>query len=129
MTHRTLPSWPPALSPALWRPGLEMQVRAFRQAPIRRQLHSDPEVAGMEATFSRCNIDGLPGVASHASVAAVMTDRSSIAAAAQRLAQRVRHTPVLQIDGKDLSCRGPVKLKLELLQHTGSFKPRGAFNR
>jgi threonine dehydratase len=71
----------------------------------------------------------LPGVASHASVAAVMTDRSSIAAAAQRLAQRVRHTPVLQIDGKDLSCRGPVKLKLELLQHTGSFKPRGAFNR
>src|SRR3984957_15990554 len=58
-----------------------------------------------------------------------MTDRFSIAAAAQRIAQRVRHTPVLQIDGKDLSCRGPVKLKLELLQHTGSFKPRGAFNR
>jgi threonine dehydratase len=58
-----------------------------------------------------------------------MTDRSSIAAAAQRLAQRVRHTPVLQVDGADFSCRGPVILKLEMLQHTGSFKPRGAFNR
>ena len=36
---------------------------------------------------------------------------------------------MIEIDGKSLSCHFPVKLKLELLQHTGSFKPRGAFNR
>ena len=42
-----------------------------------------------------------------------------------RIAGRVRRTPVIaaRIDGRD------VQLKLELLQFTGSFKPRGAFNR
>jgi len=44
-----------------------------------------------------------------------------VEAAAQRIAGYVRTTPVLDLgDG--------VVLKLELLQHTGSFKPRGAFN-
>ena len=55
-----------------------------------------------------------------------MSDRSSIAAAASRIAPYVRRTPVVQADlGGDSS----VVLKLELLQHSGSFKPRGAFNR
>lgn len=58
-----------------------------------------------------------------------MTTRFEIAAAARRLAQHIRHTPVIEIDGGSLSLDFPVKLKLELLQHTGSFKPRGAFNR
>jgi threonine dehydratase len=44
-----------------------------------------------------------------------------VEAAAARIDGRVRTTPVLDLgDG--------VVLKLELLQHTGSFKPRGAFN-
>lgn len=64
-----------------------------------------------------------------ASVRPAMISRSAIAAAASRLAERVRHTPVIEVDGKILSCHYAVKLKLELLQHTGSFKPRGAFNR
>jgi threonine dehydratase len=55
-----------------------------------------------------------------------MPDRSSIAAAASRIAQYVLQTPVLRADLGDDS---PVELKLELLQHAGSFKPRGAFNR
>jgi threonine dehydratase len=41
--------------------------------------------------------------------------------AAERIAPYIRRTPVLEYEG--------AVLKLELLQHTGSFKPRGAFNR
>jgi threonine dehydratase len=44
-----------------------------------------------------------------------------VEAAAARIAGRVRHTPVL--------ADGGLVLKLELTQHTGSFKARGAFNR
>jgi len=58
-----------------------------------------------------------------------MIARSTIAAAAARLSPHVRRTPVIEIDGLSLSVHFPVKLKLELFQHTGSFKPRGAFNR
>jgi threonine dehydratase len=60
-------------------------------------------------------------------------DRSAIASAATRVAGHVRHTPVLRIAGNDLgvadSTALPIVLKLELMQHAGSFKPRGAFNR
>lgn len=51
--------------------------------------------------------------------------RSEIEAAAARIAGHVRVTPVL---GWDLPGMGPVELKLENLQQTGSFKARGAFN-
>ena len=52
--------------------------------------------------------------------------RDDIDRAAHRIAPHVRRTPVIDVrlDGFAL----PVTLKLELLQHTGSFKPRGAFN-
>ena len=36
--------------------------------------------------------------------------------------------PVLNLPGGALGHDGPVSLKLEFLQHAGSFKPRGAFN-
>lgn len=51
---------------------------------------------------------------------------TEIAAAAARIAPHIRRTPVLaaEIPGLDR----PVALKLEHLQHTGSFKARGAFN-
>ena len=55
-----------------------------------------------------------------------MSDRKSIDAAASRLNTYIRHTPVLRAD---LGSDSPVALKLEVLQHAGSFKPRGAFNR
>ncbi len=50
--------------------------------------------------------------------------KSDIAAARARIAGHVRVTPTMgaQIAGHDL------ELKFELLQHTGSFKARGAFN-
>jgi threonine dehydratase len=53
---------------------------------------------------------------------------ADIDAAARRIAPHVRHTPVMQVAAGDL-CDFPLSLKLELLQHAGSFKPRGAFNR
>lgn len=58
--------------------------------------------------------------------------RDEIAAARARLAGRVRRTPVLRLPAEALGLAasvGEVALKLELLQVTGSFKPRGAFNR
>jgi threonine dehydratase len=41
----------------------------------------------------------------------------------------VRHTPVISVEGALFGLAEPVYLKLEMLQHAGSFKPRGAFNR
>jgi threonine dehydratase len=62
-----------------------------------------------------------------------MIDRSAISAAAIRTSQWIRHTPVVPVTGQDLGLNDhpnlPIVLKLELLQHAGSFKPRGAFNR
>jgi len=46
--------------------------------------------------------------------------------AAERIAGRVRRTPVLELGEVH---GASVVAKLELLQHTGSFKPRGAFNK
>jgi threonine dehydratase len=40
----------------------------------------------------------------------------------------VRETPVLDLEPAALGVDGALTLKLELLQHTGSFKPRGAFS-
>ena len=54
-----------------------------------------------------------------------MNWRAEIEAAAGRIAGHVLRTPVLTADvGAGL----PVELKLEQIQHTGSFKTRGAFN-
>jgi threonine dehydratase len=54
--------------------------------------------------------------------------RPEIAAAAARIAPHLRRTPVMRVAGADLGLGVPLVLKLELLQATGSFKPRGAFN-
>ena len=45
-----------------------------------------------------------------------------------RIKTYVRRTPVIDIDGAELGLdAGALTLKLELLQHSGSFKARGAF--
>jgi threonine dehydratase len=59
-----------------------------------------------------------------------MTDvtRDAISAAATLIRPHVRHTPVLDVDLADFGRPAhPVSLKLECLQHSGSFKARGAF--
>jgi len=54
--------------------------------------------------------------------------RDRIAATWDAVRPRVRRTPVLRLDAADLGLpAGPLVLKLEHLQHTGSFKARGAF--
>src|SRR5689334_19753487 len=45
-----------------------------------------------------------------------------VQAAAERITGRVRRTPVIEVSPG-------IVFELELFQHTGSFKPRGAFNR
>ena len=55
-------------------------------------------------------------------------DCADIEAAAGLIAPYVRRTPVIDIQAPDLGlCGRSLNLKLELLQHTGSFKARGAF--
>ena len=51
--------------------------------------------------------------------------QEQIEAAGQRVAGHVRQTPVLTLEVPGV---GPVELKLEQMQHSGSFKARGAFN-
>jgi len=52
-----------------------------------------------------------------------------VQAAAEVIAGRVHRTPMLTSATLAERCGAPVRLKAELFQRTGSFKPRGAFNR
>jgi threonine dehydratase len=59
--------------------------------------------------------------------------RIDVEEAAARIGSGVRRTPVIELDPSELepaatARRGRLVLKLELLQHTGSFKARGALN-
>jgi threonine dehydratase len=56
----------------------------------------------------------------------VTVEPDDVRAAAERIAGRVRRTPVLELGEMH---GASVVAKIELLQHTGSFKPRGAFNK
>ena len=56
-----------------------------------------------------------------------MISRTDVDEAAQRIAGLTRLTPVLEADRGQY--QGPVWFKCEFLQHTGSFKARGALNR
>ena len=54
--------------------------------------------------------------------------REQIAATYQRIKTHIRKTPVIEIDVTDFGLSSSqVSFKLELLQHSGSFKARGAF--
>jgi threonine dehydratase len=52
-----------------------------------------------------------------------------IEAARARVSPYIRRTPIISTRPGELGLSHGVALKLELLQHTGSFKARGAFNR
>jgi threonine dehydratase len=54
--------------------------------------------------------------------------RADIDKARSRIRNHIRETPVLGVAAGTFGVARPLSLKLELLQHTGSFKPRGAFN-
>jgi threonine dehydratase len=55
-------------------------------------------------------------------------DREGIASTYQLIRPYVRRTPTLEVDGADFGLPGiSIIFKLEMLQHSGSFKARGAF--
>ncbi|HEY2671972.1 MAG TPA: threonine/serine dehydratase [Rugosimonospora sp.] len=58
-----------------------------------------------------------------------MINLEDVEAAARRIDARVRRTPVVRVEGGAFGFAYPTWLKLEYLQHTGSFKARGAMNR
>jgi threonine dehydratase len=59
---------------------------------------------------------------------ATAIDRAAIGHAHDRIRNHVRLTPILSASGADLGLAPfPLTLKLELFQHAGSFKTRGAF--
>ena len=55
--------------------------------------------------------------------------RGEVLAARERIDGYVRRTPVLELGRGAFGLAARVTLKLELTQYTGSFKPRGAFNK
>ncbi|HWG48795.1 MAG TPA: threonine/serine dehydratase [Candidatus Acidoferrales bacterium] len=57
-----------------------------------------------------------------------MVSRVEIQDAARRIALHIRRTPCIALDDNGFGVNARIFLKLEALQHTGSFKPRGAFN-
>jgi threonine dehydratase len=60
--------------------------------------------------------------------ATVRIDRESIAAIEQIIRPHIRRTPILETSAADFGLAPtPLTFKLELLQHAGSFKARGAF--
>ena len=55
-------------------------------------------------------------------------NREAILATGRRIAPYIRQTPVIAVDPGDFGIEaGSLALKLELMQHSGSFKVRGAF--
>lgn len=71
--------------------------------------------AGISHITARCDDDGV--------------DRADIEDAVRRIRGHVRHTPLQLVEAGDEWLPAGGCLKLELLQHTGTFKARGAFNR
>ena len=59
---------------------------------------------------------------------ASMVSRVEIQDAARRIARHIRRTPCIALEESAFGVQARIFLKLEALQHTGSFKPRGAFN-
>lgn len=82
---------------------------------VRKQTGRDIRVLRLTARCGR-------------SVTVKRVNPEQIATASRRLEGHIRSTPVLTADGSDFGWVGPVQMKLEHLQHSGSFKARGAAN-
>jgi threonine dehydratase len=68
------------------------------------------------------------GAVSPSSFKSAGVSRSEIQEAARRISGHIRRTPVIAIEAGDVAPAASIFLKLEFMQHSGSFKPRGAFN-
>ncbi|HHY49840.1 MAG TPA: pyridoxal-phosphate dependent enzyme, partial [Alphaproteobacteria bacterium] len=55
-------------------------------------------------------------------------DRAAVLAAEAAIRPHIRRTPVLEVEARDFGLEAaPLTFKLEFLQHSGTFKARGAF--
>ncbi|MEL6981208.1 MAG: threonine/serine dehydratase [Actinomycetota bacterium] len=68
-----------------------------------------------------------PAVGGPPNGSTVMT-RDRVEAAGAVLGDQVRTTPILTVDGAEFGVEATVTLKLEFLQHSGTFKGRGALH-
>src|SRR5690606_18647927 len=106
--------------PPAWPAGELQDSEAFR---LHRRIASVTRGQG-----------GQKGLAGHQRRANAMNPipptLEAIAAARERLGQRIRETPVWQWRGREIEAlageRTQVFVKMELLQYAGTFKPRGA---
>jgi threonine dehydratase len=72
--------------------------------------------------------EGLATTGRPSADAATGVNRQAIVSIDALIRPYLRRTPVIRVDRADFGLPpGPLVLKLELLQHTGSFKARGAF--
>ncbi|SHV90151.1 threonine dehydratase [Mycobacteroides abscessus subsp. abscessus] len=71
----------------------------------------------------------MPGMAMETSGATGLVTVQEIQEVAERLAPVIRRTPMVAFRALSDRCGHEVRLKCENLQRTGSFKPRGAYNR
>ena len=69
----------------------------------------------------------MAGVSEWKSMPDTLT-QADIEAAYDRIQHNIRRTPIMTLAGAELGQQDDVVLKLECLQHAGSFKARGAFN-
>src|SRR5688572_8006784 len=84
-------------------------------SPVRERTRIPPRRG---PSVSLCAVSDGAGPGDDVDVPVTPED---IERAARRIEAHVRRTPVIEHEG--------LWLKLELLQHAGSFKARGAFNR
>ena len=89
-------------------------------------MKSSPRGSATEAIDPIETTDPTEAMRAGAGVDSLTLER--IEAAEKLIRPWVRCTPILRLDGAELGLPpGPVVLKLEQLQHSGSFKARGAF--
>jgi threonine dehydratase len=69
-----------------------------------------------------------PTAKSQGSSSQTAIPQEQIQAAARTISPYVRLTPVITLEDRAFGINAQISLKLESLQHAGSFKPRGAFN-
>jgi threonine dehydratase len=72
--------------------------------------------------------ENIRGGYNRVSMNATMISADDIRSAYAAIAPHIRRTPIIEVDGSDFGILGErLVLKLESLQHAGSFKARGAF--
>jgi threonine dehydratase len=92
----------------------------------RRQIVLGVDVD--ETCYRRTLDDAASGSTRRAAAPPSPIDRAAIARTERMIRPHVRVTPVLGLSAGDLGLAPfPLTLKLELFQHSGSFKARGAF--